>query len=201
MDFPAELYSRETWAAIIGAVIGGLLTGWFSLCAQKQAAKHQRRLALEAERRTVKNLLAAIRAELLVLKAHNLDPIQKTLKQRAAARANLPYASQLPPLAMIRIDQNYFTVFESNGGALGMIDDKNLLREIVTVYGLAKGLVDSLNTNARNFEFWRQTPENNLEKHFIAEMLLGLEQGLQNGLETLQSSLSLLVKKLEEGAN
>jgi hypothetical protein len=198
--FSSLLSSKEFWAAILGALIGGLLAGWFALLAQKQAAKDQRKASEEAERRAVNNLLQAIRAELTVLKTRNLDSLQKTLKGRAENRAKLPNPSyvQFPPLAMTRTEQNHFIVYESNATRLGMIDDKILLREIVAVYGLAKALVDTLNTNARDFERWRQTLDTNPEKQMVAGMLWGLEEGLRNGLETLQNDLDALLKKLED---
>ena len=52
-----------------------------------------------------------------------------------------------------QIDQNHFTVFESNAGLLGRIDDEQLLKQIVSVYGQSKGLVDALNFNVRRFEY------------------------------------------------
>jgi hypothetical protein len=120
-------HSREVWAALIagvigvagafiGAIIGGRKAGRYALRAQEQAARDQRQYAVEVERRAVKNLLQAIRAELTVLKNRNLDSLQKTLKDRAENRAKLPNPSwvQFPPLAMTRTEQNHFIVYESN---------------------------------------------------------------------------------------
>jgi hypothetical protein len=78
-----------------------------------------------------------------------------------------------------------------------MIDDKDLLRGIVAVYGFAKGLVDSLNTNSRDFERWRRISEQSLEKQIVANMLWEYENVIRNGLETLQNDLDPLLKKLE----
>jgi len=50
------LSSEEFWSALIGAVIGGALTGWFTLRAQKQAPADQRQRE-EAERRAVGGVL------------------------------------------------------------------------------------------------------------------------------------------------
>jgi hypothetical protein len=62
--FSSLLSSKEFSAAIIGALTGGLLTGWFALLAQKQAAKDQRRANDEAQHRSVKNTLRAMKTEL-----------------------------------------------------------------------------------------------------------------------------------------
>jgi hypothetical protein len=197
------LSSKEFYAALIGAVIGGLMAGRYALRAQKQAAKDQRQYALEVERRASENLLQAIRAELTVLKTRNLDRLETTLRSRAENRAKLlnPSYVQFPPLAMTRTEQNHFIVYESNAAALGMIDDKILLREIVAVYGVAKDLVDTLNTNSRDFERWRQLSEQSPEKQMVANMLWGLEEGLRIGLQTLQNDLDALLKKLEENVD
>jgi hypothetical protein len=51
------LSSKEFWAAIVGAVIGGFMTGWYALHAQKQAANDQRQRDMEIEQRAVKGTL------------------------------------------------------------------------------------------------------------------------------------------------
>jgi len=58
--------------------------------------------------------------------------------------------------------------------------------------------VDTLNTNSRDFERWRQILDTSPEKQMIANMLWGLEQGLRNGLEILQKDLDALLKKLKD---
>ena len=198
--FSLLLGSKEFWAAILGAVIGGLMAGWFALLAQKQAAKDQRRYALEAERRAVKNLLQAIRAELTVLRTENVDQLQKDLSQRAEAREKLsnPNYVQFPPLAIVPTEQNYFIVFDSNAVSLGMINDKSLLRQIIKVYGLAKSMVDTLNTGSRDFEHYRQIPNQSPEKQIAADKLWEFEERIRNGLGTLLNELDPLLKKLED---
>jgi hypothetical protein len=61
------LSAKEFWAAILGAVIGGLSTGWFALHAQEKAAKDQRRRDQEAERRAANDTLRALETELRVI--------------------------------------------------------------------------------------------------------------------------------------
>ncbi len=198
--FSLLLGSKEFWAAILGAVIGGLMAGWFALLAQKQAAKDQRRYALEAERRVVKNLLQAIRAELTVLRTENVNQLQKDLNQRAEARKNLsnPSYVQFPPMAIVPTEQNYFIVFDSNGASLGMLEDKSLLQQMIKVYGLAKSLLDTLNTGSRDFDRYSQIPNHLNEKQIAAEKLWEFEERIRNGLGTLINELDPLLKKLED---
>jgi hypothetical protein len=197
--FSSLLSSKEFWAAILGALVGGLMTVGATVVAQKQAAKDQRQRDQEAEGRVVKNLLQAIRAELTVFKERNVTSLRKTLSERAEQRVRMvnPSYVQFPPFVVTRIEQNHFIVYDSNAVALGTIKDQNLLREIVAVYGVAKDHVASLNANAREFDRWHQTSEQSPEKQKLADMLWAVEQGLCNGLETLQNDLDAVLKKLE----
>jgi gas vesicle protein len=145
--------SKEFWTGIMGAVVGGLMTLVAAILAQEQSAKDQRRRDLETERRRIKNLLQAIRAELTVLKTDNLDLLQTKLKERAGRQRS---GFSQSPLAMPPTKQNHFVVFESNGAALGMIEDKILLAQIVRIYGLIKGLIDNLNASWGDYQRWRQ---------------------------------------------
>jgi len=80
-------------------------------------------------------------------------------------------------LAITRIEQNHFIVYDSNAAELGMIDDQDLLREIVAVYGVAKSLVDTLNTSARDFDRWRQVSDQSQRKAVTRQYGLGTRAG------------------------
>jgi hypothetical protein len=90
--------SKEFWTGIIGAVVGGLMTLIAAISVQEQAAKNQRRRDLETERRRIKNLLQAIRAELTVLKTDNLDLLQTKLRERVERKSRVfPVAASDAP--------------------------------------------------------------------------------------------------------
>jgi hypothetical protein len=72
--FSSQLSSKEFWAAIIGAVVGGLMTVIAAILAQKQAAKDQRQRDLQTEQRILNNILRSIAAELKVLKTGTERP-------------------------------------------------------------------------------------------------------------------------------
>jgi hypothetical protein len=93
------LSSKEFWIGIIGAVIGGLMTLVAAILAQEQSAKDQRKWDLETDRRRIKNLLQAIRAELTVLKTDNLDLLQTKLRERVDRQKS---GFSQSPLAMPR---------------------------------------------------------------------------------------------------
>jgi gas vesicle protein len=186
--------SKEFWIGIIGAVIGGLMTLVAAILAQEQSAKDQRKRDLETDRRRIKNLLHAIRAELTVLKTDNLDLLRTKLRERVERQKS---GFSQSPLAMPPTKQNHFVVFESNGAALGMIEDKILLAQIVRIYGLIKGLIDNLNTSWDDYQRWRQTLDNDPQKQKIAATLEELEIGTRNWLEVLQKDLDALLQRLE----
>jgi hypothetical protein len=194
------LGSKEFYAALIGAVIGGLLTGRFALRAQKQAAEDQRRSERESEQRAIEGTLKAIAAELKVLKADSFDPLDKRLKEQARIREEFRKNNlgTPVPLAMTRTEQNRLTVFESNANMLGRVNDDELRKKIVRVYGLIKGLLDHLNAMARDFERWRSFPDTHPEKQIVASMYVGLEDGLRNGLDDLQRELGELLPQIEK---
>ena len=113
--------SKEFWAAIVGAVVGGLMTGVSALYAQKQAAKDQCNRDLQAERRTTDATLQAIAAEMEAFK--------------------LEFDLSKP----VDWKQNYFAVFDQNAGVIGQIANGNLRRNIIRTYSKAKGLMDYYN--------------------------------------------------------
>jgi gas vesicle protein len=188
------LSSKEFWIGIIGAVIGGLMTLVAAILAQEQSAKDQRKWDLETDRRRIKNLLQAIRAELTVLKTDNLDLLQTKLRERVDRQKS---GFSQSPLAMPPTKQNHFVVFESNGAALGMIEDKILLTQIVRIYGLIKGLIDNLNASWDDYQRWRQTLDNDPQKQKIAATLEEPEIGTRNWLEVLQKDLDALLQRLK----
>jgi hypothetical protein len=145
------LVSKEFWAAIVGAVVGGLMTLWAALWAQKQAAKEQRELYVESERRAVNATLKAIEAELEVYETTGLAALVDTLAQRdEIQRQNLDAG----PLAVMPINRHMFAVFESNMSTIGKIGNDDLRREIIDVYGSAGALVDILNFNQTRVDLW-----------------------------------------------
>jgi len=186
--------TKEFWIGIIGAVVGGLMTLVAAILAQEQSAKDQRKRDLETDYRRIKNLLHAIRAELTVLKTDNLDLLQTKLRERVEQKkSGFPQS----PLAIPPTKQNHFSVFESNGAALGMIEDKILLAQIIRIYGLIRGLIDNLNAGWDDYLRWRQTLDNDPRKQKIAATIEELEIGTRNWLEVLQKDLDGLLHKLE----
>jgi hypothetical protein len=134
------LGSKEFYAALIGAVIGGIMTGRYALRAQKQAANDQRQRDQETEQRAVKGILQAIAAELEVVKDRDFDGLRESL-QKHEEKCEDEQKNGIPPgpFEAIQITTvNRFSIFDSNTDMLGKIDDDQLRKKIIMVYGEAK---------------------------------------------------------------
>jgi len=132
---------REFWAAIVGAVIGGL----FAVVAQLLSSVWQSKSERSAERRVTNGILQAVTTELEVFKVKYPD---------AFARMFDESQSGIPKVAMI--NQNVFSVFDSNAAALGRITDPALRRKIVSVYTGLKAIVDTVNHYSQQRTLWSE---------------------------------------------
>lgn len=138
--FSSLLSSKEFWAAIpgilaalVGAVVGGLLTIVASIRAQKQAARDQRIRDREIEREAIRGTLEAIATEIEIFKVKYLDAFALVFTEfnPQTPRAHLPMIASLT--------QNLSVVFDSNAAVLGRISDAALRRKIVGTYVKLKG--------------------------------------------------------------
>lgn len=176
------------------------MNGWYALHAQKQAAHDQRQRDMEIEQRAVKGTLQAIAAELKILKADMLDPLEEILIERPRVREETRKnnINDPLPLAMSNSEQNRFIVFESNAAALGRINDEKLREHFIRVSGLARGVLDCLNTHAQKYEYGDSLHDVNPKKSTIGTMPQNVEITLQNGLSDLQRELGELLPKIEK---
>jgi hypothetical protein len=142
----------EFWAAIVGAIVGGL----FVIVAQLISNRAQRRRDREAAREAVKAILRAIKAELKTFNEKALIRLEEIFTAREGSR------EALLPLGIAPLKQNYFIVFDSNAAALGKVNDPEnpeLLGKIVTIYSAARSLLDSINYNNQRYQAWNpRTP-------------------------------------------
>jgi hypothetical protein len=56
-------------------------------------------------------------------------------------------------------EANRVTVFESNAGILGKLEDPKLQEQVIWVCELVRVLIDNLNANSREFVHWRSLPD------------------------------------------
>jgi hypothetical protein len=185
-----------TIAAAIGAYVGGRMATGAALKTQEQAAKDQRERDAEADRRSIHGTLRAIAGELRVLQSQALEHQTKPFEDHERARKSSEV--QLFPFAITHTNPNRFTIFDSNSGKLGRIQDDHLIEHIVSVYSKAKELVDQANAAARDFERWLLLPEGDPEKAMVRNMLNGLEAGIHEGLPNFRSDVDKLLNEIDE---
>ena len=173
--FSSLLSSKEFWAACLGAVIGGLLTGWFALFAQKQAAKDQRQRDQEAERRAVNGTLRAIKTELETFQnafVKGMDEVLKKWDER--------YRNQTP-VNLPSITQNYFIVFDASAAALGRIENEELRQNILGAFYEAKSLIEAINSLHQKYQSYEA----------FSRIREAPDEHLRNQLNTLKADLFL----------
>ena len=148
--FSSPFFSLPFWQGIGGPLIGGLIGGLFAVLAQIVASGAQRRRDRKTERQAVTATLEAMEAELEAFQKGVLDELSGIFKdwdQKWLAQVPI----NLPP-----VNQNYFTVFESNAATIGRIKDPQLRQSMVNVYSTAKGLVDAVSYNTQKYWIWER---------------------------------------------
>jgi hypothetical protein len=173
--FSSLLGSKEFWAAILGAFVGGVMAGWFALRAQEQAAKDQRTRDRETESETISGTLEAIATEVEIFKVKFLDAFKRVFEI-----AN-PDKSPADSIKFARVKQSLFSVFDSNAAIVGRIPDAELRRKIVATYITLKALVDVVNHYTEKQEEWtRISHQSNIPGGGILELKGGVEKWAGN---------------------
>jgi hypothetical protein len=126
--------SSELLAALIGALIGGLLTllaNWFSHSLQCQAADR-------AEDSLINGFIWSIHTEVTAIHHRYMETFGETVRESLDNTAlNYHYL----------IQEDYFTIFNNNSELIGRIKDKALRDKIINTYSFTKGMVDTFRQN------------------------------------------------------
>lgn len=125
-------------SAISGAVVGGGLTGFFTLLATKKSFDHQLIQTKESEERLVTAILQSIHDEIETLMERYQEAMGAQIETLAEGEALAFYY----PLI-----SDFFTVYNGNSSVIGRIRNNDLRKQIIKTYTLAKGLVDSYRLN------------------------------------------------------
>ncbi len=138
----------ELVISLIGGLIGGLTGGFFAVLAQDKAIRAQRKSDREAEEREVNGVLKSIEHELNEIEHGFLAPLEAAFPEsRKSDQSGLP-------LKTPSINQNLFTIYDSNAGKIGKVADANTRHLIVRIYTSAKLSVDILNQYNRTYQVW-----------------------------------------------
>lgn len=134
-------------SAISGAVVGGLITGFFAIKATTKSFQHQRVHAEENEEKLIKGLLQSIHDEIETIYERYQDTMGARLESLLEGDALVFYY----PLV-----SDFFAVYNGNSFLIGRIPDNDLRKQIIKTYTMAKGMVDSFRLNndlVGKFEF------------------------------------------------
>lgn len=184
--------------AIAGAVIGGFLTGWFSIRATNKAHKNQSLQEDKNERKIISGLLQAIHDELETV----FDRYQETIGSKLESLEENGALAFYYPLV-----SDFFTVYNGNSFLIGRIPNNDLRKQIVKTYTLNKGMVDSFRLNndlVAKLEFSEKLyQESNNEVHkqqAIAHYnsLVVYAKILKEEHKSLKQEVSLLLRELRK---
>jgi hypothetical protein len=130
--------SNETWAAIVGAIVGGLLTAISSAIVLGVQIRNDSKRRAEEQRERVNTLLRAL--------YHEIDSVWRMyMSGSGAALVALP--PDRPFMVVTPTAGEYFPIYLGNVTSLGSIPDSGLRDKIINTYTLARALIDGLMRN------------------------------------------------------
>lgn len=133
------------FSAISGAVIGGLIAGFFALRSTQKSFDNQRVHADENEQKLITGVLQSIHDEIETV----MDRYQETMGSRIESLGKNEALSFYYPLV-----SDFFTVYNGNSFLIGRIPNNDLRKQIIKTYTLAKGMVDSFRMNNELVSKW-----------------------------------------------
>jgi len=147
-------------SAITGAVVGGIIAGFFALKSTQKSFDNQKSQSDESEKKLIKGVLQAIHDELETIFERYQDTMGiriENLKDHEALAFYYPLVS------------DFFTVYNGNSFLIGRIPNNDLRKKIIKTYTLAKGIVDSFRLNNDLVSKWEFSEklyaESQLEVH------------------------------------
>ena len=171
------------------------MTIFAAICAQRQAAKDQRKASKEAEHRAVKHTLRAIKTELEGFQKAFVKGTDEILKNWEDQ-----YKKQVP-LNLPSITQNYFIVFDSSAGALGTIEDDDLRQRILATFYQTKSLIEAINNQHERYQVYKALTRvpGTAETHALKEDLVQwADKVIRDRLKPLQEKLPGLIEDIQK---
>ena len=185
-------------STIAGIILGGLVTGCFSLKAVKNSYKNQLKLNEENENKAIMGLLHAIHDEIQTvfeIYQKNMGILVESTQGDSGIKYYYPLTSE------------YFNIYSGNSYLIGRIPDASLRKRIIVTYSLAKGLIDSYLMNnelIKNFELASNLyNETNLKIYQLRaqvhdDELIKYAKSLKIGHYQLKESIEYLFTELKK---
>ncbi len=144
MELSPEILQKLTGVA--AALIGGIVTGVFSMHATKAAIRRENDKERRREDKEINNLLDALGVELGTLWGFHMSRIGKIVEE-------LPEGAALE--FYYPLTQDYFTVYNSSAAMIGRVKNHELRQSIVVCYNKCKKVVDGFKYNNELYRDWR----------------------------------------------
>lgn len=185
-------------SAITGAIVGGLIAGYFALEATKRSFANLRSQAEENEAKLIKGLLQAIHDEIETV----YDRYQETMGSRIESLADGGALHFYYPLV-----SDFFSVYNGNTFLIGRIPNNDLRKQIIRTYTLSKGMVDSFRLNndlVQKFEHankvYEETQQEVHKQQAVAhyESLIEYAKTLKQSHKVLKQEISNLLRVLRK---
>jgi hypothetical protein len=125
-------------SAISGAIIGGIIAGYFALRATEKSFANQKIQSDDKEKKLIKSVLQAIHDEIETI----YDRYQEAMGAHVESLGKNEALNMYYPLV-----SDFFTIYNTNSLLLGRIPNNDLRKQIIKTYTLAKGIVDSFRLN------------------------------------------------------
>ena len=121
-------------SAITGAVVGGIIAGFFALKSTQKSFDNQKYQSDESEKKLIKGVLQAIHDELETIFERYQDTMGiriENLKEHEALAFYYPLVS------------DFFTVYNGNSFLIGRIPSNDLRKKIIKTYRVKSYLFDN----------------------------------------------------------
>lgn len=141
----------EIWAALLGAVVGGILTGLASWLTIRWQLKIESKLQEKEKKDRINALLCALYHEIDSVWESYMSGAGKTMEELADAKDGFMYI--VPSMS------NYFPIYSGNVATIGLIQDALLRGKITRTYTCAMSLMDGYKLNNKLVELAEEAIE------------------------------------------
>ena len=185
-------------AAITGAVVGGLITGFFAFITTRQAHKNQLSLSSVNDEKIISSFLHAIHDEIETVSERYQEAMGARLESLDEGQALSFYYP---------VVSDFFTVYNSNGSLISRVPNNDLRKQIIKTYTLSKGMIDSYRLNNELVSKWEYAEnlyaETKLEAHKEQALahyyaLVNYAKSLKELHHSLKQEISILLRALRK---
>ena len=185
-------------AALLGAIVGGTIAGYFALRATQKSHENQQEQSDKNEEKIISGLLQAIHDEIETVFDHYQESMGVRLESLDEGHGLAYYYP---------IFSDFFTVYNGNSFLIGRIPNNDLRKQIIKTYTLSKGMVDSFRMNNDLVSKWefseklyaesqQEVHKNQAIAHYAA--LINYAKTLKESHKVLKQEVNNLLRELRK---